>query len=94
MCSHTHPQSSVGQCPVMQNLAQSLLFQDFGCKWESFSNIGKESPGTCFISNVVALEINSSLGALPIRGKPDCFKVLQTVCTLFLVFTYPMLYIP
>lgn len=30
------PQSSVGQCLVMQNLAWSLLFKDFGCKQESF----------------------------------------------------------
>lgn len=76
------PQSSVGQCLVMQNLAQSLLFKDFGCKWKSFSNTGKESPGPCLINNVVALEINSWVGALPIRAKPDCFKLLQTVRTL------------
>lgn len=29
------------------------------------------SPGACLISNVVVLEINSQLGALPIKVKPD-----------------------
>lgn len=85
------PQSSVGQCLVMQYLAWSLLFKDFGCKQESFSNTGSDSPGPCFISNVVALHISSWPDALPIRAQPDCFKLLQTGRTLFLALTFPIL---
>lgn len=56
------------------------------------------SPGTCSISNVVALEVSSQPGTLPVKVKPDTLsfsKLMDTIsgitflflCT-FLIYTF------